>query len=90
MSLLHNNSTRNPWEYDALVKVLIIGDSSVGKTCLLLRYADDDFSTTHQATIGVDFRIATEDIDVEQHGRKTSVRTKIQLWDTAVCSPYIF
>jgi Ras-related protein Rab-8A len=64
-----------PWEYDILVKILVVGDSSVGKSCLLLRYADNNFTDSHCATIGVDFKLKTEQID----GKKT----KIQIWDTA-------
>lgn len=36
-----------------LAKVLLLGDSSVGKTCLLLRVAEDTFATTHLPTIGI-------------------------------------
>lgn len=39
-------------ENDYLFKILILGDSSVGKTCLLLKYVDDKFSTNHMPTIG--------------------------------------
>ena len=38
--------------YDALAKLIIIGDSSVGKTCLLLKFSDNTFTTNHIATIG--------------------------------------
>ncbi|GJM94281.1 hypothetical protein PR202_ga10912 [Eleusine coracana subsp. coracana] len=42
-------------EYDYLFKLLLIGDSSVGKSCLLLRFADDAYVDTYISTIGVDF-----------------------------------
>jgi len=64
----------NP-EYDYLFKLLVIGDSGVGKSCLLLRFADDIYSETYISTIGVDFKIKTIDI-----GGKT---VKLQIWDTA-------
>ncbi len=53
----------------------MIGDSGVGKTCLLLRYANDSFSPTFITTIGIDFKIKNIEID--------SKRVKLQIWDTA-------
>ena len=61
--------------YDYLFKLLLIGDSSVGKTAILLRFADDSFSPNFISTIGIDFRIKT----VEIRGKKI----KLQIWDTA-------
>ncbi|KAA0197106.1 Rab protein 8 [Fasciolopsis buskii] len=61
--------------YDYLFKLLLIGDSGVGKTCLLFRFSEDDFNSTFIATIGIDFKIRTIDID----GKKI----KLQIWDTA-------
>lgn len=43
-------------EYDYLFKLVIIGDSSVGKSSILLRFADDSFTENYITTIGVDFR----------------------------------
>ncbi|KAJ8447263.1 hypothetical protein Cgig2_013040 [Carnegiea gigantea] len=54
----------NP-EYDYLFKLLLIGDSGVGKSCLLLRFADDSYLDSYISTIGVDFKIRT----VEQDGK---------------------
>ncbi|CAI0547912.1 unnamed protein product [Linum tenue] len=45
----------NP-EYDYLFKLLLIGDSGVGKSCLLLRFADDSYLESYISTIGVDFK----------------------------------
>lgn len=50
-------------EYDYLFKLLIIGDSSVGKSCLLLRFADDSYDDTYISTIGVDFKIRTVELE---------------------------
>ncbi|KAM6309225.1 ras-related protein Rab-13 [Podargus strigoides] len=61
--------------YDHLFKLLLIGDSGVGKTCLIIRFAEDNFTSTYISTIGIDFKIRTVDID----GKKI----KLQVWDTA-------
>ena len=43
--------------YDYLVKMVLIGDTAVGKTSLLVRFADDKYSQEHLPTIGIDFKI---------------------------------
>ena len=50
-------------EYDYLFKLVIIGNSGVGKSSLLLRFADDQFNESFLTTIGVDFRFRTLNID---------------------------
>ncbi|OII73280.1 uncharacterized protein cubi_02512 [Cryptosporidium ubiquitum] len=62
-------------EYDYLFKLVLIGDSGVGKSCLLLRFADDSFTDSYITTIGVDFRFRTVKIDDKI--------IKLQIWDTA-------
>uniref|UniRef100_U5EXH4 Ras-related protein Rab-35 n=1 Tax=Corethrella appendiculata TaxID=1370023 RepID=U5EXH4_9DIPT len=62
-------------DYDHLFKLLIIGDSGVGKSSLLIRFSDNTFSGSYITTIGVDFKIRTVVINGE--------RVKLQIWDTA-------
>jgi hypothetical protein len=45
-------------DYDYLIKLLLIGDSGVGKSCLLLRFSDGSFTTSFITTIGIDFKIS--------------------------------
>ena len=59
-----------------IYKILLLGDSSVGKSCLLLRYCDDTFQDIHLATIGLDFRLKTIYLE-------NNKRVKAQIWDTA-------
>jgi len=68
-------SKQNQASYDHQAKLLVIGDSGVGKTCLLLRFCENNFMTTHLTTIGIDFKIKTIDVD--------NKRIKLQIWDTA-------
>mmetsp|Transcript_24500 Transcript_24500/g.23525 ORF Transcript_24500/g.23525 Transcript_24500/m.23525 type:complete len:224 (+) Transcript_24500:158-829(+) len=62
-------------EYDYLFKVVLIGDSGVGKSNLLSRFTRNEFNLESKSTIGVEF--ATKSIQVDQ---KT---VKAQIWDTA-------
>lgn len=61
--------------YDYLFKLLLIGDSGVGKTSILFKFSEDTFSTAFISTIGIDFKIRTIEVD----GKKI----KLQVWDTA-------
>ncbi|KAI3378543.1 hypothetical protein SNEBB_003421 [Seison nebaliae] len=62
-------------EYDYQFKLLLIGDSGVGKSCLLLRFCDDVYTSSYISTIGVDFKIRTLNLDDKN--------AKLQIWDTA-------
>ena len=64
-----------PQDYDYLFKVLLIGNSSVGKSSLLLRFVDNQWNDLFVPTIGVDFKIRTMEID--------NKNVKLQIWDTA-------
>lgn len=57
------------------LKILIIGEGAVGKSCLLLRYTDDSFENIFMPTVGVDYKTKIIDID--------NTRVKLQIWDTA-------
>ena len=61
---------------DTVYKVLLLGDSSVGKTCVLLRYCDKTFQEAHLSTIGLDYRLKTMTLE---NGKNI----KLQIWDTA-------
>lgn len=69
-------STKAPSRsYDMIMKLLLVGDSGVGKSCLLLRFVEDKFNPSFITTIGIDFKIRT----IESKGKKI----KLQVWDTA-------
>jgi small GTP-binding protein len=62
-------------QYDMLLKVIIIGDSGVGKSNILMKFSDSEFKTSYTPTIGVDFKIKS----LSMQGK----RIKFQIWDTA-------
>lgn len=75
MSLsLFSNAKRDD-EYDYVFKVLLVGESGVGKSSVLLRFCDNAYSESFVATIGVDFKITTL--------RANNKTIKLQIWDTA-------
>jgi small GTP-binding protein len=57
------------------ISMVVIGDTGVGKSCLLLQFIDKRFSSVHDLTIGVDFGTRIVDIGNE--------KVKLQIWDTA-------
>jgi Ras-related protein Rab-1A len=62
-------------KYDYLFKLIIIGDTNTGKSCLLQRFADDSYTNEFISTIGVDFKVKTITINDKM--------IKTQIWDTA-------
>lgn len=60
---------------ETVLKFLVIGDTGVGKTCVLLKYCEGQFQNVHLTTIGIDFKLKTIDLE----GKKV----KLQIWDTA-------
>ncbi len=62
-------------EYDHLVKILMVGESGVGKTCIIRRFVKNEFSMTHLSTIAIDFKMKVLNIQDKL--------LKFQIWDTA-------
>ena len=69
------STTKGGEDYEFIFKVLLLGNSNVGKSSLFLRFVDDIWNDTFVPTIGVDFKIKTFDIDEK--------KIKMQIWDTA-------
>lgn len=68
-----NKQKENPDQnFDYMFKLLIIGNSSVGKTSFLFRYADDTFTSAFVSTVGIDFKVKTV--------YKNDKRIKLQIW----------
>lgn len=57
------------------LKILTLGDASVGKTCILLRFAENEFPLSTMPTIGIEYKTKV----IELRGRKIN----LQIWDTA-------
>ena len=75
------NANDKQWQKDAadqnfdyMFKLLIIGNSAVGKTSFLFRYADDSFTSAFVSTVGIDFKVKTV--------FRNDKRVKLQIWDT--------
>ena len=63
-------------ETDLVYKILLLGDSEVGKSCFLMRYADNVFVDNYITTIGLDYKLKYIQLD-------SGEIIKVQLWDTA-------
>lgn len=64
--------------FDYMFKLLIIGNSSVGKTSFLFRYADDSFTSAFVSTVGIDFKVKTV--------FRQDKRVKLQIWVSIILS----
>ncbi|KAL7713053.1 Ras-related protein Rab-1 [Entamoeba marina] len=60
---------------DSTIKLLLIGESGVGKSSLLLRFSEDTFNPVYITTVGIDFRVKNIELD--------GSKMKLQIWDTA-------
>ncbi|KAM8750997.1 EF-hand calcium-binding domain-containing protein 4B isoform 1-T2 [Acanthopagrus schlegelii] len=69
------NDEGGPSPPDRLFKIVLVGNSSVGKTCLLRRFCDDSFHPGTSATVGIDYSVKTITVDNSQ--------VALQMWDTA-------
>ena len=68
-------SDKKPNSYDMIFKIVLIGDSSVGKTNMLSRYISNEYDPNSQSTIGVELSTKTFTFDKDE--------VKVQIWDTA-------
>ena len=66
----------SPNDSDLVFKILLLGDSEVGKSCFLMRYSENVFIENYITTIGLDYKLKTVKLD-------TGKTIKVQLWDTA-------
>ncbi|KAL7075578.1 hypothetical protein ACQ4LE_005225 [Meloidogyne hapla] len=66
--------------YNYLFKIVVVGDHNVGKSCILLRFAENAFRADHISTLGVDFKLKTIKL-----GRD---KIRLELWDTAGMERY--
>lgn len=88
--MAHQKDSGSDQNFDYMFKLLIIGNSSVGKTSFLFRYCDDSFTSAFVSTVGIDFKVTKENIRQLTHlfhaqfqvktvfrGEK---RVKLQIW----------
>ena len=72
---MSSNNTNNVNGYDMIFKIVLIGDTSVGKTNILSKYLTDEFDAKSKATVGVEFGV--KNFKIENN------IVKVQIWDTA-------
>ena len=70
----------NNMEYDYILKFVITGDTSVGKSALLFRFSDNVFNESWLPTIGVDFKLRNLNVKNSENVNKL---VKLSIWDTA-------
>jgi len=70
-----SDASRVPPREVVRIKVISMGESGVGKSCIIKRYCEEQFQTRYVSTIGVDFGVKPVDVD--------GVETKVNFWDLA-------
>ncbi|CBJ31636.1 Rab32C, RAB family GTPase [Ectocarpus siliculosus] len=70
-------------ETSPVIKILVVGDAGVGKTSVIQRFVNDEFSPTHRPTIGVDFFIKEVALNGDQSESFPGTTVRVQLWDIA-------
>lgn len=73
---IHNTITMDSESYDFIFKIVLLGDSGVGKSNLVFRFTKNEFNKDSKSTIGVEF--ATKTVQIED-----DKLVKAQIWDTA-------
>ena len=75
MNCANSTNSTNDSDVDFVMKIVLVGESNVGKTNILSRYTKNEFSKNYNATIGVEFASATI--------RILDYKLRLQIWDTA-------
>ena len=70
-------------DFETLIKIVIIGDSGVGKSNFLFKFVEGQFSPLHVATVGFDYKSKIVDLPVSKK------KVKLQIWDTAGQEKYM-
>ena len=65
------------------VSMIVLGDTGVGKSCLLLQFIDNKYTPVHDLTIGIDYGGKTVKLNNRAQGDKAMTDVKLQIWDTA-------
>lgn len=78
----NSNDNSNNYNYKKTLKIVILGNSGVGKTSLLSRYSTGRFTGQYKATIGADF-LSKDNVIVTDPLLNTRTLVTLQLWDTA-------
>ena len=76
-------------DFDAEYKIILVGNSTVGKTTLFKKLSSGVFNKLNIATLGIDIKTLDYEINVEENGQEVKKFIKIQLYDTAGQERYL-